>query len=383
VGEERSSNPPRVVGHIRSDIAGPTLVCVGGLHGNEPAGPVALQRVVEALQANNTVRRGDFLALVGNLAALNEGQRFLARDLNRHWHRHHLQPGRPAQAANAPEDIEQEALARELERAFAQARGDVFLVDLHTTSGDGKPFLVIADSLKSRRFALQFPSPLVLGLEEHLDGTLIDVVTNLGHAAIAFEGGRNDSPDSVDHSEAAIWTALHAAGLIAGNGADPAAAARASLRRVNDGLPAVVEILYRHPIEEGDEFRMRPKFGGFDVVRAGQPLADDSRGEITAPSSGYLLMPLYQQQGDDGFFVVHAVRKFWLPVSAALRKLHVDHVVPWLPGVHRDPEADNGVIVNRAVARWFAVQVLHLLGFKKVREVGGTLYMRRRGGLPL
>ena len=383
MGEERRSDPPRVVGHIRSDIAGPTLICVGGLHGNEPAGPVALQRVVEALQAKNAVRRGDFIALVGNLAALKERRRFLSRDLNRHWHRHALQPGHATQAGTAPEELEQEALAKELERAFAQSRGQVFLVDLHTTSGDGKPFLVIADSMKSRRFALQFPNPLVLGLEEHLDGTLIDVVTNLGHAAIAFEGGRNDNPDSVDYSEAAIWTALQATGLIARNGSDPAAAARASLRRVNDGLPAIVEILYRHAIDEGDEFRMRPKFGGFDAVREGQPLADDRGGEITAPMSGYLLMPLYQQQGDDGFFVVHAVRRFWLPVSAALRRVHVDRMVPWLPGVQRDPETENGVIVNKAVARWFALQVLHLLGFKRVRDTGATLYMRRRGGLPL
>lgn len=383
MGEESRSDPPRVVGHIRGDLAGPTLICVGGLHGNEPAGYIALQRVVQSLQTNNTVQRGDFLALVGNLAALHEGRRFLARDLNRHWHRHALQPGHTATGGTAAEDVEQEALAKELERAFAQARGDVFLMDLHTTSGDSKPFLVIADSLKSRRFALQFPNPLVLGLEEHLDGTLIDVVTNLGHAAIAFEGGRINDPDSVDHSEAAIWTALHATGLLARNGSDPAAAARAALQQVNDNLPPIVEILYRHAIGQGDEFRMRPHFGGFDAVREGQPLADDRGGEIAAPMSGYLLMPLYQQQGDDGFFVVRAVHRFWLPVSAILRGLHVDRIVHWFPGVRRDPEVDNGIIVNQAVARWFALQVLHLLGFKRVRVADGNLYMRRRGGLPL
>ncbi len=95
---------------------------------------------------------------------------------------------------------------------------------------------------------------------------------------------------------------------------------------------------------------MRPKFGGFDVVREGQPLADDRGGEITAPMSGFLLMPLYQQQGEDGFYLVRAVRRFWVPLS---------------------------------VARWFALQLLHLLGFKRVREAGATLYMRRRGGLSL
>ena len=33
-------------------------------------------------------------------------------------------------------------------------------------------------------------------------------------------------------------------------------------------------------------------------------LADNTNGTVRAPVSGRLLMPLYQKQGDDGFFIV-------------------------------------------------------------------------------
>ena len=33
-------------------------------------------------------------------------------------------------------------------------------------------------------------------------------------------------------------------------------------------------------------------------------VGDDRYGEVAVPKSGRLLMPLYQEQGEDGFFVV-------------------------------------------------------------------------------
>ena len=37
----------RVLGRVRGARSGPTLLCVGGMHGNEPAGVYALQSVLE------------------------------------------------------------------------------------------------------------------------------------------------------------------------------------------------------------------------------------------------------------------------------------------------------------------------------------------------
>jgi hypothetical protein len=52
-------------------------------------------------------------------------------------------------------------------------------------------------------------------------------------------------------------------------------------------------------------------------------------------------MPLYQALGDDGYFLVHPVWQFWLEVSARMRRLRVDRLLPLLPRVQRRIKARN------------------------------------------
>ena len=59
------------------------LVAVGGIHGNEPAGALALVRVMEQLESHSRLRCGDCVALAGNLPALAARRRFIDEDLNR------------------------------------------------------------------------------------------------------------------------------------------------------------------------------------------------------------------------------------------------------------------------------------------------------------
>ncbi len=62
-----------------------------------------------------------------------------------------------------------------------------------------------------------------------------------------------------------------------------------------------------HRIRAGDAFQMLPNFKNFQAVRKGQALARDIHGWILAPEDGLILMPLYQKQGSDGFFLVKEV----------------------------------------------------------------------------
>lgn len=89
-------------------------------------------------------------------------------------------------------------------------------------------------------------------------------------------------------------------------------------------------------------------------------------------------MPLYQALGQDGFFLIREFRPFWLWVSYALRTLKADRVGGWLPGVRRDPRRPDEVVVDRRVARWFAVQLFHLMGYRIHEEDGPRLILRRR-----
>jgi len=50
-----------------------------------------------------------------------------------------------------------------------------------------------------------------------------------------------------------------------------------------------------------------------------------------------------------------------------------------LPGIRKHPERAGVFVVNRRVARWYALQIFHLLGFRRVREEGDELVVERRG----
>jgi len=107
-------------------------------------------------------------------------------------------------------------------------------------------------------------------------------------------------------------------------------------------------------------------------------LAQDRTGEIKACETGLILMPLYQALGNDGFFLVREVKRFWLKLSALLRKLKVGHYIHLLPGVRRDPLNENFLIVNTRIARILPLQVFHLLGFRRLRWTDKYLVVSRR-----
>lgn len=349
------------------------------MHGNEPAGVHGLLQVLDALEERAGRMRGRFTALSGNRAALREGRRYLARDLNRAWTAERVRMLRERGVPSAdPEDDEQRELLAAIEDAARDAGGPVYVLDLHTTSGHGGPFSTVADTLPNRRFALHFPAPLILGLEEIVDGTLLEYLGDCGFIAAVFESGQHEEPGAVDRAVAAIWIAVAAAGLLPESDLPELAPARKRLATDTRALPRVFEMRHRHPVEAADGFRMDPGFENFQRVREGEVVARDHEGAIRIPETARILMPLYQDQGHDGFFVVREFQAFWLHVSRAMRKLGLASVVHWLPGIRRSSDDPGALVVNRRVARWYALQILHLLGFRKEVEVGRTLVVHRR-----
>jgi succinylglutamate desuccinylase len=69
----------------------------------------------------------------------------------------------------------------------------------------------------------------------------------------------------------------------------------------------VVQLIGVHKIMKNDAFKMLEGFQNFQAVRKGQILAYDKNGAIKAPENCLILMPLYQKQGSDGFFLVKEV----------------------------------------------------------------------------
>lgn len=356
---------PRVLGCQTGD-PGSTLIVVGGVHGNESSGVIALRRVLDRLEeAEPQVRlRGTVHGIAGNLGALREGVRYLDEDLNRLWRPDRLEQVRQGILRSA-EDRELCEVDREIEAARARAEGRVFILDLHTTSGPGPAFTVLDDTLPNREFALELGMPVVLGIEEELKGTLMNHVSAEGLTGVGFEGGQHENPRAVDRAEAAIWVALQVANILDPDDLPEIVRAHELLRQDGDGLPEVVEVLYRHPIAPEDQFQICPGLSGFEWVEEGQLLAHDRKGEVRAPAKGMLLMPLYQAQGNEGFFLVQPVRPTWLKVSETLRRWNLENYLHWLPGVERHPEISDTFRVDRRWARFGALELFHLLGYRR------------------
>ena len=61
-----------------------------------------------------------------------------------------------------------------------------------------------------------------------------------------------------------------------------------------------------------------------------------------------------------------------------LRRLRVSAAVRLLPGISQHPEWEGTLVVNTRVARLFPLEILHLLGYRKLRRQGSYLLVNRR-----
>ncbi|MFO0565617.1 MAG: succinylglutamate desuccinylase/aspartoacylase family protein [Polyangiaceae bacterium] len=298
---------PREVNRITGTEAGPTLIIVGAMHGNEPAGIEAARIVLSRLRHDATPVRGEVVALVGNLRALAARRRYLACDLNRQFTEERVRAARQA-VARADAEIDAELhetveLADALDAVLKRATGPVYALDLHTTSADGTPFGVVGPTASHREFASHFALPCLVGLEAELPGVLTGYLGQRGVVTFAVEGGQHDSARARDQLVAAIYVGLTAAGVVAETDLPDIGAQNAILSAARGDLPRLIEVLSRHAVTPEHGFAMEPGFSTIHPTRAGTLIARDKRGEIRAPADCLVLLPLYQAQGSDGFFV--------------------------------------------------------------------------------
>lgn len=369
----------RVIGDIDGDPAGPLLLATGAIHGNEPAGARALEQVFGELKAKGASLRGRFVGLRGNIAARERGERCIDVDLNRSWSaariagiRERVERG---EGTIDSEENEQRELLTLLDPLLASARPIAFL-DLHTSSGAGPPFATVGDTLRNRAFAQGFPLILTLGIEEQIEGSLLEYVNNLGHVTLGVEGGRHDDPGSVARHKSLIYRALARLGLL--DEAVAEASSEWSALALEPGRPRIVEVCYRHAIAPEDGFRMEPGWENFKAVARGTVVAQDRGGPVRVSEDAFMLLPLYQGRGSDGFFLARRVRPFWLGVSAALRRIGFPRLLPLLPGVSRDPGEARTLLADPRVARWYSTELFHLAGFRKCRSRDRRLVFQRR-----
>jgi hypothetical protein len=354
----------RILGEFYGTNNGPTVIIFAGIHGNEKAGVHASHQVIQKIKERNIKFKGNLHIILGNINALNKGIRFEKVDLNRIWQHDHITDIETRGGHLNTEEKEQIDILTIIRNILIHQPGPFYFLDLHTTSSPSVPFITISDSLNNRKFSSNFPIPVVLGIEEYLNGPLLTFINEYGHIALGFEGGSHNAPSSIVNCEAFIWKALvHSKCMDASELND-----YDQYKKVFSELGCEYQffaIKYRYELKEQEQFTMRPGFENFEPIEKNEYLATSDGQEILSPRGGRIFMPLYQELGEDGFFVLTRISKFWLGLSVMARKMKFNHFLRLVPGVKKDPENNYTLIVNPKVARFMARPIFHLFGYRQ------------------
>lgn len=297
----------RIIGRIESEAPGPAIAFCGGIHGNEPAGVLALVRVFNSIKEKNIAIKGKVLGFIGNRNALHKNQRFIDSDLNRIWSLDNIH-----KLHNGGFDIHEMSIEKsemiEIDKLLmtfmkGTEANHRYFVDLHTTSSTTIPFAAIDRMKQSVEFAMQLPIPFITNLDEFLNGTLLHYLDHINFGAMVFEAGKHEDPVSVNIHEALLWMVLHISGAIEKEDIPNYDGCLTILRGINEHPHQIFNIIHREPTNNGS-FRMADTFVNFQPIKKGQLLAFNGNKEIGCQHDGFLFMPLYQNQGADGYFII-------------------------------------------------------------------------------
>lgn len=298
----------RIIGELNGEMPGPLVICIAGMHGNEPQGIYAFQEILESIKSSNITVKGKIIGLLGNIEALKVNQRFIDYDLNRCWVDGFLKSIFSGQKQPHSEDQNVVELNELIEKYLDEdGYTEKVIIDLHTTSSDNGNFIVVPEDEGNHPVIKALHLPVVIDLDKYLEGTLLAYFHKKGIVSFAFEGGLMGTKDARELHKSGVWEVLDAAGSISHHDHHDLDHYENKLRAYAEGLPSTVKAFYRHWVEPEDDFVMNPGYSNFQKVTKGEKLAKDKHGPIVAPEEGLIFMPLYQKEGNDGFFIVNEV----------------------------------------------------------------------------
>ncbi len=377
----KASQTTRFIGSFEGNKKGPTVIFFGGIHGNEPAGVQALEHVFSSLHKSELEINGAVFGIRGNIPALLQKKRFIEDDLNRIWSSEQIKQIEKKDRSNLRlEEIELLEIKDIITQILRTQSPPFYFIDFHTTSSKTLPFITINDALINRRFSQQFPVPIILGIEEYLEGPLLSRMNQLGYVSLGFESGQHDDPIAVENSIAFLWLTLVYTKVLDKEEVIDFDAYYHQLYTASEGNTNFYEVVHRQELKRNDAFSMLKGLESFQKVSEGTLLAIQNEEKIYAEKDTILFMPLYQRQGAEGFFLIRHTPNWALKTSAIIRKSKLDSLLTYLPGISWSDHEKQSLLVNLNVARFFTKSFFHLLGYRnrKVDETHILMHNRER-----
>ena len=259
----------RGVVEVSSAGPGPRVVIMGGIHGNEPCGVNAVERLERDLHSGAlSLARGTLLLVIANEEALRTDVRSVHRNLNRLFKDNSDEP-----------DCYETRRAEQLKKILASAD---FVLDLHSTTSASPPFLMCEeDGLPAAR-SLGLDR-IVLGWASLESGALSGDTESWArqHNATAFtlECGQHNDPAAAEVAYQAASRFLGVTGLV-----------DATLRSPNPD-PLVLR-LYEVKLKVDESFAFSKSYSGFDSLSQGELIGRDSHGEYRVERPSRIIFPI-------------------------------------------------------------------------------------------
>jgi predicted deacylase len=264
-----------IVATISSQNPGPTVVVMAGVHGDEPVGVRALERLLPGLE----LTCGTLIAVVANPAALEAGVRFIDTNLNR------------SLIPNVPVDTNEGRLAQILMGVLDKADA---LLDIHAGMGGEPPFVICEES--SFAIAKRMPVSIVsTGWVEAEPGSTDEYMYRQGKPALCIEcGDKRSSEEMTPLAVEAIRQFLGFYGML------------------EQAEPLVCEqrtVKVEYPVfKKSDQFAFARGFTGFEALRPGELIAIDGNESYFAPDyASCIIFPWSEAPvGAEAFLIARA-----------------------------------------------------------------------------
>jgi succinylglutamate desuccinylase len=305
---------------------------------------------------------GNLFAVFGNQEAYLQESRFIDKDLNRIWTKSHIYEA--SRKNNVSEYHEMTEMYNVLYTILQQSHSEVYAIDLHTTSGPTKPFVIMNDSLKNRAFVRNLGYPVIYNVESYIEGALLNLMNDLGHVSLCFEGGAHYAENSVKEFKDFCYKTLFHSGLITSEILKSMGVSESSYTSKN---ARYFEMFFRQDLQPKDSFEMVGNYLNFQKLKKGERIARLNGESIYAPRAVQIFMPLYQSKGEDGFFYIRHINRFKLKVARILRNMNVENTLTILPGVKK--LNSYTLCVPKPIEKYIPKRFLFALGYRKSIEM--------------
>lgn len=289
---EKYTNP--AIHTFDSNKDGETLTVLGAVHGNEPCGPNAINRIMDHIKNGDiTITNGKLVTMpVVNSLARERNVRFIERNLNRFLY--------PKDKPDLYEDYLDLALCPVLDKTD-------YLLDLHSYNSQGDAFIFLGD-----RNDKEMAYARALGIQRTIYGWAdamkasddiadkrqamgtVEYAREQGAIALTLECGTHSHPYGADVGFNAILNALRHLNIAEFSD-------DLFVTSIPDSEP--YDIKMKGMFVKHSEGAFTKEWNNMEFVTAGTILANFDNGEqIVMPEDGFIVLPLNKTAIDDAWF---------------------------------------------------------------------------------